>query len=615
MFNQIVAILAMSYVIPFLAAIAVALSRPSWAVSSKVTEIPRWFPRPSISLICMAAFFFLIEALSIFVRLTSNERTLTYFALEGLAIFALSVQVLIWRGRGGFAKLLMLNQIGVLVALEIALKTLPLPYYTGNTDIILHEQFVRGITESGHIGSFMGNYQFVPVFHVISSLVYSSSNLGRYEDAILILCSMMGYSLPFVFYAILRRVGASGHHSMLYALIAPLSFVMLNSLSFGVAGMLTFLFFLLFLFVSLSATRTGRMSVVGLVTSVALILSHQVSIPVIIVVLFLTLVIWGRSRGFSILEMRAKLRPVFILAIAYILYQSLYLLGFYSGILSGMVFTTDVTIPTSYLATLSGNYIRNFLIINTPFSIWLFFIFYGWLSYLKTGIRHPKSKFRAPLFVLGALAIAIYIPNLTGLISALDEYLALGGRNVLVAEQLVIWFGLFTLCKLNSSMRFRGRIILACVVSIVLLGSVMSQSNTLDTSATQVLNPRSIADFRTSELASFSFSRDFAANQLILTDFVSSRYLASNGVLVSPPLALADVGVSFPAGSTVLLRTTELSTGTLPYLSSEQAVLVPHFVSISHADISQIASESDVVYSSGSVDIMILTSELLLKST
>jgi hypothetical protein len=562
----------------------------------------------------MAAFFFLIEALSVFVRLTSNERTLTYFALEGLAIFALSVQVLIWRGRGGLAKLLMLNQIGVFVALEIALKTLPLPYYTGNTDIIGHEQFVRGITESGHIGSFMGNYQFVPVFDVISSLVHSSLNLGRYEDAILVFCSVMGYSLPFMFYAILKRIGASGHHSMLYALIAPLSFAMLNSLSQGVATMLTFLFLLLLLFVSLSATRAGRMSVVGLVTCVALILSHQVSIPVIIVVLFLTLVIWGRSREFSIREMRAKLRPVFILAIGYILYQSLYLLGFYSEILSGMAFTSDVSVPASYRVTLSDHFVRNFLIVNAPFSIWLFFIFYGWLSYTKTGIRHPKNRFKTPLLILGALAVATYIPGLIGLIRFLEEYLTVGGRNVLVAEPLVIWFALFTLCKLNSSMRFRGRIILACVVSIVLLGSVMSQSNTLDTSATEALNPRSSTDFRTSELASFSFSRDFAAGQLLVTDFVSSRYLASNGVLASQPLVLVDVGVLFSVGSTVLLRTTELSTNPLNYYSDVHTILIPKFVSIGPTDVSQFASQSDVVYSSGSVDIMILTSELILKT-
>ena len=613
-FGQNVAIMAMSYVVPFLAAIAVALSRPSWAVSSKVTEIPRWFPRPSISLICMAAFFFLIETLSIFVRLTSNERTLTYFALEGLAIFALSVQVLIWRGRGGFATLLMLSQIGVLVALEIALKTLPLPYYTGNSDIISHEQFVRGITESGHIGSFMGDYQFVPVFHVISSLVYSSLNLGRYEDAILILCSIMGYTLPFIFYSILRRTGASGDRSMLYALIVPLSFVMLYSLSLGLPGVLTFLFFSLLLFVSLSATGAGRMSVVGFVTSVVLILSHQVSIPVIIVVMFLTLAIWSRSQGFSIPEMRAKLRPTFILAIGYILYQSMYLMGLYTGILSEMAFTSDVTIPTSYRATLSDHYVLNFLIVNAPFSIWLSLIFYGWLSYSKTGIGHLKNRFRTPLFILGALAIATYIPGPIGHIGFLNDYLALGGRSLLIAEQLVIWFGLFTLCKLNSSMRFRGRIFLACVVSIVLLGSVMSQSNTVDTSATKILGPEGSTDFRTSELASFSFSRDFAASRLLLTDFVSSRYLTSNGVLNSFPLVLTDVGVLFSAGSTVLLRTTELSKDPLGFYSSESTIRFPKFVSIGPTDISQIAGQSDVVYSSGSVDIMILTSELFLKS-
>lgn len=603
----------MVYVAPFIAAFAFSLL-PSPRVTHTSAKMPQGLFHSKFILPFFLTVFLLMEALSLYARLATDERTIVYFGLQGLAILVVSIQVSTCRIDGRLVKLLVLSQIGFLVAFEIALKTIPLPYYTGSTDIIQHEANVRGIVESGHIGSFMGNYQFAPVFHVISSAIHIGSDISSYQEAILVFSSIIGYTLPFVFYSILSRLGTGSRHAMLFALIATPSYVLIADLSAGVPSLLTFLLMLLFLHISLWGKSIGRTSVVLALIALTMIMSHQVSIPVYIVVLLTTLVIWGRSCRFGRLELRARLRPAFLLAVMYVAYQSGYLLGFYSRIFKGLDFTPDVWIPDESQVILADDYVRNFVIVYTPLSILLFLAFLGWLSYAKNQSSYRPNGRNIPILLLGALAIATYIPGFSSLIRFIEEYLTIGGRGNLIAEQLVVWFAVLVLFRQHSVFALRGRVTLACIVTVILTASVMSQANTLDTSATEVLNPRSSTYFTDSELMSFSFVDKHAPNLLILTDFASSRYINLNGGSASDPEILYNSGVLFPAGSTVLLRTSELSSSPLNFYAVEDSILVPRFVSVKPVEVDSVLHLSNVIYSSESVDVLTLNSDLLLEA-
>lgn len=606
------AVLAMVYVAPFIAAFAVSLL-PSQRVTNSSTKMAKNLFHSKFILPFFLTAFLLIEVLSLYARHATDERTIVYFGLQGLAIFVVSIQVFACRIDGWLAKSLVLTQIGFLVAFEIALKTIPLPYYTGSTDIIQHEANVRGIVESGHIESFMGNYQFAPAFHVISSAIYLVSSISSYQEAILVFSSIIGYTLPFVFYSVLSRLGTCSRHAMLFALVATQSYVLVADLSAGVPSLLTFLFMLLFLHVSLCGKSVGRIGVVLVIIALTMIMSHQVSIPVYIVVLLTTLVIWGKHSRFGRLELRARLRPALLLAVMYIAYQSGYLLGFYSRIFEGLDLTPDVWIPDTSQVILADDYVRNFVIVYTPFSVLLFLAFLGWLSYAKNQSGYRTNGRNIPILILGALAIATYIPGFLSLIRFIEEYLTIGGRNNLIAEQLVVWFAVLVLHKQHSISALRGRVFLTCIVTVVLLASVMSQANTLDTSATEVLNPRSSTYFTESELMSFSFVNNHAQDLLVLTDFVSSRYIDLNGGSASDPEILYNSGVLFPAGSIVLLRTSELSSSPLNFYAVEDSILVPRFVSVKPVEMSSTLHLSNIIYSSESVDVLILNSDLFLE--
>lgn len=543
--------------------------------------------------------FAAILLFSVSARLQSEERTLIYFILFGLGILVLAFQTTYAVPRHPARIPIVLGELGVLLTSEVLLKTLLFPYYIGNTDIAAHEEYVAGIFASGHIGNFMGVYEFVPFLHVLSAMISQVCAVLVNETAILMFFGVAGFALPFLFYSIARSVTKNTEISLIISFLGPFGYLLLNGLSQGVTSVLAFLLFIFIVYVSIGLRLSARSTFLAMLFAVGIVLTHQVSIPVMIVSLLVIVYLARKcSGGESRTTRHVGIHGVYLLAGFFLAYQTLFLMGFYKDIFVLLRPSTGVSLPVLQ-PTSFGSLIPYFILTRAPSSVFLFFAFLAVLAVWGLSFRLPVLSRSRSWALVSTIGASLYVPDVASRIRVVNEFVLGNGRTTIQIELLVVFLAALAIGRTGRTLSAKWRILIPVVIVVIVLGSVVSEANTLDTSALGSPSQSTEVYFDEKEMAAFYLVETRSANTSILADFVSITFLAAHGVPSQAPIAESNSTLFFRSGSCVFLRTSGLMTKTLLFPQSGSTSLVPQFVVIRPTNPGIFESSNNVLVDSG----------------
>jgi len=539
-----------------------ALTLSILSVNRKFLPQTRIGAKPTTSRIVflfLVASFASTQLVSAAVRLLSIERNLLYFAIEGLGVFIVSLQICYGCSVSKSRSQIVLAEIGILIALEVLLKTFTFPYYVSTGDISYHEEYMRVIISTGHIGGFMGVYQNMPALHILSATTAILNPLLSGPRAILIVFVLCGFSMPFLFHSILSKLTRNVFFTMVFSFVGPMGFSILDFLSQGLPYVLAVFFFLFLLLATVSTLTSSRAIpryvVLALVFTLLLVISHQVSIPFIIGLCLLSLVLYRRFFNLHSRRSGSGYRLVLILVVVYVAYSSFDMILFYGGVFRGFILTNEV-LPVANLP--SDSSLFYYFLRRIPLAALLFLAFLGFLSFAGYSFpfySNPRSK---PVLTTGVVAFFFYIPGLSALSQFVYQYVAAGPRNSVFAEQFVLSFVALSISRTRITNRTGGTFVLVLALSLIVFGAIVSETNTTDTNELGSSSPTPKVYFDNEEVGSLIFLQSHSAGIDVWSDFVTSRFLIAHNVLSEFPSVEANNSVLFPSNSFVYLRIAEL---------------------------------------------------------
>jgi hypothetical protein len=458
-----------------------------------------------------------------------------------------------------------LVEMGALLSLEILLKTLAFPYYLGNTDIAFHEQFAHNIVVEGHVGDFMGYYRFFPVLHITSAVLTLCLPTLTTAMTIRVLFCGCGFVLPLILFSILHRTTKRFDFAVTASFLGSFGAMIVINLGEGMPHFLAFIFVLYILMVVLRGARNMRFYLAGLAFLIAIVFTHQVSIPYFIAVLVGFYLLYHHFFQIDSKAFRSGLHFIFLIAFFYVAYSVIQALSFYGNLLSLFSISADVNLPPQLVTQSAPSYSYYFLM-RIPLAVMLSLAFLGILSFSGYSNAPTVSLRARPLTIIGLVATFSVVPGFYSLSEFLGRYVGGGGRNLVFSELVVACFVALFLLRSRAHSRRRTRFVIVLALWIVVFGSFINSMNTEDTDALGTIGTLPRVYYGNRDISGLTYLESHPEIGSLLSDFRSSRFLGAHGVVSYSPYMGANGTVGFPSGSTVYLKSGDLESNGVAFI-------------------------------------------------
>jgi len=562
----------------------------------------------SLRFYSLVSFFIFLESASIAVRLLTVERSILYFFFQGLAVFVVSLQVVSFGSRSLDRSKVILIEMGVLLSLEILLKTLTFSYYQGNTDVEFHEQYAYNIMVNGHVGDFMGSYMYFPVLHITSAVLTLCVSTLTTARAIFVLFCVCGFVLPLILFSILHRTTNNLGFALTASFLGSFGSAIVAFLAEGMPQFLACILFLYLLMLILRVAGNMRFHLAGLVILITIIFTHQVSIPYFIAALVVFYLLYRHLYRIDSKAFRSGLHFIFLIAFSYVAYSVIQALSYYEYVLSLFSIPTGVDIPGPLELQGTGSYFDYFLL-HIPWVVMILLAFLGILSFSGySGVPriYPRAR---PLIFAGLVSTFAVIPGFSSLSQFLRQYVAGGERFMVFPELVVACFMALFLLRSGAHSRHRTRCVIALTLSVVVLSAFIDDGNVQDTGGIGRINPIPRSYYDNRDISGLKYLESHAEIGGLSSDFRSSRFLEAHGVACHSPNTGTNGTVSFPGGSTVYLRSGDLASTGLIFQSEGVSAFQPAFTSLHPTSSIFFRGQNNVVFDSGTIQVVVCQKE------
>lgn len=507
--------------IPISIAAFIVIIRPAWfKVDSITAPLRRSLSPQAFQNIVLLNIF--LNIISICLLFLNNTNLLGYFIIVGLIASLIFVEIMLYGGdEHPGRKGIILFQIAFVSANVIFGQTLRLPLFFGYGDVLAHMYNISTIVETGRItSSMLYDYQYFPAFHIFGALGNIMSGL-KLETSYFIFSSLVFLiSIP-VIYLLVSRLTKNAYLPLLAALLYALSREVIFNGMYMITRVMAFV--LCFMILYLLIRSKGNLKIRALAVSLVfpLVTVHHTTLLQFSGILFIIVVIefmlYQRKNyiGFNFLV---------LFIVAY--------LGYWVWISYPFFKNTVVSYSAAQeIAQIPGQDTRSplFLIFtnNADAIVIAFLAIFGIISMLRA--RRESFVMWTAFTIFSIAALIIYFPAISSFLSQA----LLSGRLQLLVTPFIAFVsagGLFLIVRKSLTVQPRWEFITRIGVGMIVvfflsLSSMAILGNTTDFSLQKILGSENRQYYTKSELAAFSFAKEYGPNILYFGDYASNIYL------------------------------------------------------------------------------------------
>lgn len=470
----------------------------------------------------LAILFVTLYLISLCLLVGSVSRPLTYFVLMGIMAMLILVEILAMGWEHAGQRNIIVLQIACMLASSVFGQTLKLPLYHGDGgDLLYHMRFIDTIVESGYvIPTIMEDYQYFPLFHIFGASATMLTGMKLQTSYFISYGIVFIVSVPIV-YLLATQATRDARLPLVAILLYSLSGKVISSGMYMVPRTMTFVFFLLVLFLLMRRRDSLKFKAIAVFLILPFVLMHQTTLAitsaVFVALLFIELVVYRRARYMGYVY------PT-IFTIAYLSYWLYIANRFFINVINTINHTTEpIVIPS--VTTQESLFV--YLLKYSDLAIMAFLAIVGSISQLYKS--DDRNTLCAVFALFSFMAMPFYFPGPAGFCSSillsyrlpimLSPFIAftMAGGILFLVQQAAINR------KRCKSMMFGGLglilVYLFCFVSIVILG------NQTDFTNSNFFGIQRSGYFTVSELEAFSFCDEHVRRGLIYTDYNSYRYM------------------------------------------------------------------------------------------
>ena len=506
----------------------------------------------------------LIFITSVILLFLSETRPVGYFILMALFGGIVFVQILGMSNHSSWQKGIVLGEL-VLLALNLIWSvTLKYPLYFGETDILVHLNFIDSILQSSHVTDVMGNYQYFPLYHI--SLASGVELLGvSLRDGFFILAALAYVPTILFAYLILKLVTGSERLSLIACFLFSVSGEFIYYGGYMVTRSLAFVFVMIILYLLLRQPRSvGRIALLVLFSG-TIILTHQTTLVYISVILALFVGFqWLMARPQSNPGSQIKFTSIYlaIFVAAFVSYWFIGTGGFVQEVTSSVEVSNGINIPSQVEVPggVGSNVLAALAFIKDNIAKMLL-LFFAWLGFAYLLSRATNKKYITPTAIglLGLVCLIVYLPNPIHLLPQFTKVFFIYRIPLLltVFMSLVMAYGIVILTK--DFRKNNGRLLKKATIPIIivlmvafLFFSVGAMKNASDVPSLRGASGRHY--FTVAELSALSFVQQKIPSEIRLySDYLARRYFVGrNATTITHP------DISYIEEGSLLLRTGEL---------------------------------------------------------
>lgn len=517
---------------------------------------------------------------------------------------------------------MVLAEIMLTLAITIYSYTLRPALYFGTTDLMPHSYMATITYLSGHvIPAELGTYTYFPLYHVFVTL--SSHMLGLDIETALFVTTGLIFSTTVLFlYYLVSSIFRNDQITLLVVLAYAMNADVIFYGTYVVTRTMAYVGFLILLYLVYSMTETkpdtmyaitrpATRRVFAVIMVVFILLTHQVSMPMIIALAGLLLLLE------RLIDARRHMSPAFLM-VPISLFASYWLFVAYPFV-KDLFPRADLSVYQNIVLTDAVNQGWNFLLsqIDT-----LFVVFFALLGAIYL-IWKQQPGYSIVFGMLGLIAIILNVPSVLTVVFQLVSVLRIERFAILFLPVLTIAIGVGIyvliryLAALNLSPRWVGAVMIILIVlyGVSSLGSVRGEPSYVRYS------------FNQDEITGFDYVLENVPSGSVLhTDYYTLRFFERKKINESERLGLPyyttcliaqDLNISGDSGYIILpddqlrrgglylgeeavMEETEFNPekGLRPYLPTEENV----------KNVTSMLSAADRVYSNTGIDIFYFVS-------
>lgn len=368
-----------------------------------------------------------------------------------------------------------LIEIMLTLAVTIYSYTLRPALYFGTTDLMPHSYMATITYLSGHvIPGELGTYTFFPLYHVFVAL--SSHVIGLDIDAALFLTTGLIFSTTVLFlYYLVNSIFRSEQITLLVVLSYAMNADVIYYGTYMVTRTMAYVGFtiLLYLVYSMTETRPATIYAVtrpttrrifAVIMVVFILLTHQVSMPMIIALAGLLLLLERLT------DARRHMSPTFMM-VSISLFASYWLFVAYPFV-KDLFPRADLSVYQNIVLTEAVYHGWNFLLSQVDTLFVVFFALLG-ATYL---IWKHQPGYSIVFGVLGLVAIILNVPSVLTVVFQLVSVLRVDRFAILFLPILAIatGVGIYTLIRYLAALNISPRWIGALMITLIVLYGISS---------------------------------------------------------------------------------------------------------------------------------------------
>jgi hypothetical protein len=451
---------------------------------------------------------FIISLIMLYIY---EVRTFQYYALVLIMSIIILIEIVSFDSSRDRV-FIILMQISALCLNVIWGVTLKYYYFFGRTDVFAHAAYSESLLEYGYITGIFDVYKPFPLWHILSSFIYSLGGLSMPVFKVMFLESGALYFLiPIVVYFIATKVTAQKRIALLVAqLVSFYPFVVFDgmySISRSIVPLI-----MLVLILTMTGKKTNGKFIISLFLTLVIIMYHTVSILFVLSILALIYIV---QKIFAVKEgLNVDLR--------YLVLSTAMMVGYwyyFAGDLLLQIFDNISTpaatgILTQAVTETPVNELFNYL----QYSILLLLIIVGTIYILRSAEFNDLAKVFS---IIGLMMIPVTFPGPILLLNKLGGNFSIDRFNEYSYIFIIIPAAIGFMFLFYKS-KIPGKAILSMLFALLVILSVSNDFVASDNPL--IKRPFYTFYFTESDLNSVGKIADFT-NGYVMTDYVAARYL------------------------------------------------------------------------------------------
>jgi hypothetical protein len=410
-------------------------------------------------------------------------------------------------------------EILLTLILLIYTTTLTSSYYFGYTDIIPHVSMATITSLTGHIIPLdSSGYSYFPLYHIWIASGSLITGINSYQSIIILTGPVFAISVIFIYF-LFNRVIKNQQIALLTCLLYSSSSIVMFYGTYVVTRTMAFIGFIILLYLLYNAkvTKINNLGLIfkslAIIISVFIMLVHQVSTPMILLLLIILLLCeW-------IVDQQKYIRTNFTILLISIFfsYWLFYANSFTSFLITSRIEAEKFEVP-SFIVLQNPTPPIVFFTNNIHMMI---FVFFGIIGILYT-ILKKKLTYTSVFGLFALLTIFLYIPSPLQTLWQTIKLLRFDRFQLIILPFMVlimalgIWVVIMYLSQNKISVKIISFIILFCflIFSCSSIGLIhYNENSSLRFS------------FNAEELVGFNFlQKNIPSNSHIFSDYFTSKY-------------------------------------------------------------------------------------------